>query len=397
MLVIYFSPLYLRCGIIISESESLRQELELYKSKFLFINSELIFDYNSNTIILFQISTFKIEEFTTSPDYEFLKKMNLISEINIEEREKRLIEETLLLHKDSNEIMNEPIIKSQGISSCYYCGILTGRNEYLIYKLFHKKCEKFGDSVQLSISGIDFINSTLQNPFFNLPKGTISEHVIIKRKNDKDSKLTKDKKNKITYKDNLYPYLLSSGEEGVTIYQVDSVNSYKKLGHNNLGPTSLWSLFNLSCNYEDMELALEEAAQGSNELIDLSVGDIYGGDYEDISLCTDIIASSFSKLANINSIGDIDKKDIGRALLIFYGFNYAQIASMFPSEKNIDKTIFSGDTYNSLELKHIIQVCLEGLSTLNGHPMGCAFSDYSNYFEIIGMIKELEKSGLLKI
>ena len=42
----------------------------------------------------------------------------------------------------------------------------------------------------------------------------------------------------------------------------------------------------------------------------------------------------------------------------------------------------------------MIQVCLEGLT---GNNVGCVFSDYSNYFEVIGMISELDKTGLLKI
>ena len=333
MLVIFFSPLYLRCGVIISDSDSLKQELEFYKKNFIFINPDLIFSYNSNRIILFQISYFKIDEFAKSPDFEFLTKMKIIQNITLEEKDKEIIEQTLLTYKDSNEIIMEARIKNKGISTCYYCGELTGRKEYLMYKLFHKKCEKYdGDLVQLSISGIDYINNYFQNPFFNLPKGGLTEYVIVGKK-DNANNLTKDNKNSLLLKDKLYPYLLSSGEDGISIYQVDSINSYKKLGYNIMGPTSLWSLFNLSCNYEDMELAIKEATQGNNRLIDLSVGDIYGGDYGNVSLNSDIIASSFSKISNLENIHILDKKDIGKALLIFYGFTYAQVASMFPSEK----------------------------------------------------------------
>ena len=393
MLFIYCSPLYLRCGVIISDSSSLKQELEYYGKKFNFINPDLNFVYNTNTIIVFQISYFKIDEFAKSPDFEFLKKMKITQNINIEESNKSLIEQTLLNFKDCNEILMEPRIKDKGIPTCYYCGELTGRKEYLIYKLFHRRCEKYGELVQLSISGIDYINNSIQEPFFNLPKGGLGEFVIVGKKED-GKNLTKDNKNALVLKDKLYPYLLSSGEDGITIYQVDSINSYKKLGYNIMGPTSLWSLFNLTCNYDDMEIAIKEAAQGNNKLIDLSVGDIYGCDYGDISLCSNIIASSFSKISNLENLKKIDKKDIGKALLIFYGFTYAQVASLIPSGIKIDKNIISGDTFNSLELKQMIQVCLEALT---GNTVGCVFSDYSNYFEIIGMISELNKTGLIKI
>lgn len=394
MLLLNLSPLYIRCGAILSNSDTLEKELENFKERFIYINPEINISYNEKKLILFKINYFKIDDFKKSPDYEFLLKIKIIQNVNLEEKDKEIIEEKILIYKDSNEILLEPRIKNKGIPTCYYCGELSGRREYIIYKLFQKKCEKLGDLIQLSISGIDYINNMLQNPFFNLPKETISDLVIVGKGKNNNSKLTKEKKNNLSFKEKLYPYLLSTGEDGISIYQVNSINSFKKLGYNTLGPTSLWSLFNLACNYEDPELALKEATEGNNELIDLSVGDIYGGDYGGASLCSDIIASSFSKLVNVDNIDKLDKKDIGRALLIFYGFTYAQVASMFPSQEKIDKNIISGDTFNSLELKQMIQVSLEGLT---GNAIGCIFSDYSNYFEIIGMISELDKTGLLKI
>ena len=81
--------------------------------------------------------------------------MKIIQNINLEESDKEIIRQILFPYKDSNEIFMEARIKNNGISTCYYCGELTGKKEYLIYKLFHKKCEKYGNFVQLSISGID--------------------------------------------------------------------------------------------------------------------------------------------------------------------------------------------------------------------------------------------------
>ena len=66
-----------------------------------------------------------------------------------------------------------------------------------------------------------------------------------------------------------------------------------------------------------MELSIKEATQGNNRLIDLSVRDIYGGDNGDVSLNSDLIASFFSKISNLENIHIFDKKDIGKALLIF--------------------------------------------------------------------------------
>ena len=388
MLLLNISPLYLRCGVLVSKTDSLTNELQ--KNKLKYINPENIIDFDSNKLLLFQINYFKIEDFEKSPDIELLSKLNIILKVNQEENDS--IEKILLNHKDSTEIISESRIKDNKIQECYYSGKLNGKNEYLIYKLFKKKCVKFGDITKLTVTGIDYVNHNLENSFYDLTKETIPNLVIVGENKNK-SNLNKSNKNKKILKDKLYPYLLASGDDDISIYKVDSINSYKKIGNNTMGPTSLWSLLNLTGNYEDPELALNEATQGNNKLIDLSVGDIYGGDYGGVSLCSDLIASSFSKVKNVDDINKINKKDVSKALLIFYGVTYAQVASMVAIGESIDKTIVSGDTFGSLELMQMIQTCLEGFTE---NKIGAVFSDFSNYFEIIGMIIELEKSGLLK-
>ena len=394
MILLNISPIYLRFGLLLKESESLNKELDNYKDKFKYINPDLNIKYKALKLFLFQVNYFKINDFTKSSDFEFLSKLNILKAPNLEDKQKEEIEKDLLSNKDSNIILPSPMLKNNEIQSCYYSGNLTGKIEYLIYKLFHRKCEKFGDVIKLSISAIDYINNNIENSFFDLPKGSINDLVIVGRKKNENSILTKDNKNKINLKDSLYPYLLTTGYHGLELYRIDSINSYKKIGYNTLGPTSLWSLFNLTCNYDDVELALKQAIEGNNELIDLSVGDIYGGDYGGVSLCSDLIASSFSKVSNFEDINKLDKKDIGKAILIFYGVTYSQVAAMASDEKKIEKNIISGDTFDSLELKQMIQSCQEAFT---GNKIRAIFNDYSNYFEIIGMIVDLDKDGLLKV
>ena len=392
MLILNISPLYLKCGILLEKSESLNKEIESFKEKFKYINPEKSIDYKSKILFLFQISYFKIDDFAKSHDYEFLSKLNIIQNLSLEEKEKDEIEKILLKNKN-NTLLSEPSLKNRQIKSCYYSGDLTGNIEYLIYSIFHLKCENFGNLVQLSITGIDYINNNFDNSFFDLPKGSINDLVIV-GKGKNASNLTKDNKNKKILKNELYPYLLTTGNQGISIYRIDSINSYKKVGYNTLGPVSLWSLLNLTGNYEDPELALKEAIEGDNQLIDLSVGDIYGGDYGGASLCSDLIASSFSKVSKVGDINKIDKKDVGKALLIFYGVTYAQVAAMVSGEEKIEKNIISGDSFNSLELMQMIESCQDAFT---GGKIKAVFNDYSNYFEIIGMIVELEKAERLKL
>ena len=386
MLLLNISPIYFRFGALIPNSEALEKELEYYKDKFIYIKPEMNINYKSKKLILFQINYFSIEKFKDSPDYEFLEKFKVIQDINLEENEFKKLEKNLSNHKDSTTILSEPRNKSE-IPSCYFCGKITGKKENLIYKIFQKKCVRYGTTTELAIKGIDYINNYLQDPFFDLPKDTILNLV---RVGISKSKINLSKKNCLL-KNNLYPYILTTGDEGICVYRVDSIDSYKKIGGNTIGPTSIWSLFNLTCNYEDIELAMNEAFKGNNEYIDLSVGDIYGGDYTGVGLNSDIIASSFSKV-NISEMNLIDKKDIGKSLAIFYGVTYAQVSALIASKENINKMFVSGDTFDSLELMQMIQSCLWEFS---GNNIGGIFSDYSKFFEIIGMVVELDKDEML--
>jgi len=389
MLLVNISPIYLRCGAVITNSESLEKELDYYKDKFTYIKTDMIINYKTKKLILFQINYFNIEKFKKSPDFEFLEKFKVIENINLEEDEWKKLDKKLSNHKDSLTILSEPRNKSE-IPSCYYCGKITGKKENLIYKLFQKKCIRFGNSTDLSISGIDYINTYFENSFFDLPKEKILNLVRVGIAKSK-ANITKDDINRNTLKSGLYPYLLATGDEGISVYKVDSVDSHKKIGSNTMGPTTIWSLFNLTCNYEDPEFAMNEAFKGNNEYIDLSVGDIYGGDYEGVSLGADLIASSFSKV-NISNMDMIEKKDIGKSLAIFYGVTYSQVAAMLSSKEEINNMIISGDTFDSLELMQMIQSCLDSFSQGSKNAV---FSDYSKYFEIIGMTVELDKADLL--
>ena len=53
--------------------------------------------------------------------------MKIIQNINLEESDKEIIRQILFPYKDSNEIFMEARIKNKRISTCYYCGELTGK------------------------------------------------------------------------------------------------------------------------------------------------------------------------------------------------------------------------------------------------------------------------------
>ena len=200
MIIINISSFYLRCGVLLQNSDSLIKDIEKYKEKFNYINSKEMLNYNkSNKLILFEINYSKIDDFIISLDFEFLSKQKVINNLNLDE--KQALENNLLEFKDNNNILSEPILRNKDIPKCYYCGELTGKKEYLIFKIFQKKCEKLGNITQLIISGIDYVNDNLENSFFDLPKQSRSDLVVV----GKNTNVIKNKnKNNISLKNKIF-------------------------------------------------------------------------------------------------------------------------------------------------------------------------------------------------
>ena len=63
MLLLNLSPIYKKCGLLLRKSSSLEKELDLNKSKFEYINMNLMIDYNNHLLLLFKINENKVEKF----------------------------------------------------------------------------------------------------------------------------------------------------------------------------------------------------------------------------------------------------------------------------------------------------------------------------------------------
>ena len=387
MLLLNLASIYLKCGVLLRKSDSLLKEFEFFKNKFQFIQSPLTINYKTRIFLLFRINYYKIENFRESEDFKFLKdKLHIIKNSTFDGKED--LESQLNTYKDSLTIIPEPRNKNNNIPICYYCGYLTGKKEVLIYELFQKKCLKCGELDKLSILGIDYVTENIPDAFFNVPKESIEN--LIKVGNGLDQVT---KKIKVELKNKLYPYVLSNALEGAPLYRVDSRDSFTKLGGNSFDAITLWSLLTLSCDYKDPDEAINDAIQGNNSLIDLSVGDIYGGNYHEFGLDSDLIASSFGKIDRTET-DQINKKDIARSLVTLYSVVASQTTAMISEYEGISKVLLLGNPYTSLKLMQMLQMCTEKYSM---KKVDTIFSDYTDYFEIIGMLVELDQKGILEI
>ena len=352
MLLLNLASIYLKCGVLLRKSDSLLKEFEFFKNKFQFIQSPLTINYKTKIFLLFRINYYKIENFRESEDFKFLKdKLHIIKNSTFDGKED--LESQLNTYKDSLTIIPEPRNKNNNIPICYYCGYLTGKKEVLIYELFQKKCLKCGELDKLSILGIDYVTENIPDAFFNVPKESIEN--LIKVGNGLDQVT---KKIKVELKNKLYPYVLSNALEGAPLYRVDSRDSFTKLGGNSFDAITLWSLLTLSFDYKDPDEAINDAIQGNNSLIDLSVGDIYGGNYHEFGLDSDLIASSFGKIDRTET-DQINKKDIARSLVTLYSVVASQTTAMISEYEGISKVLLLGNPFTSLKLMQMLQMCTE--------------------------------------
>lgn len=144
--------------------------------------------------------------------------------------------------------------------------------------------------------------------------------------------------------------------------------------------------------YDDPEEAVRDALKGNNELIDLSVGDIYGGSYQQFGLESDLIASSFGKLKYIEDINSVNKADISRSLLTLLCVTIGQTMALLALSGGVDRVIVLGNPFECLEFLQMLQM---GVDYFSQHKVKAYFSNYSTNINLIGLCRQLELKGIL--
>jgi pantothenate kinase len=382
MLLCDMGPVYIKCGLLISDQlqkDEAMEELKKYQSELTFFETSLTMQFGDKTLLFFKINFFKIDEFKQSFDYKIVKN---ILERNNNSSTKMCNDNSTNISTGTGSTSGKIISENNSNLICYCCWHLNEQNERLIFELFGLKCIKVGHANQLSIYGLDYVAENTLNSFFELPGQSINNLVQVGHELQSVTE-----KNYLSLKDSLYPFLFANISEGVSIYRVDAIDKFTRIGGTSFGATTYWSLVSLTCGYNDPELAVKEAIKGNNELIDLSVGDIYGGSYEQFGLNSQLIASSFGKLKYVDDIQTVDKKSISRSLLTLLCVTISQITALTAKTSNVNKVIVLGNPFNCLEFMQMVQM---GTNYFSGETVKAIFSDYAPYINLIGMCKQIE-------
>ncbi|XP_020539248.1 pantothenate kinase 1 isoform X2 [Jatropha curcas] len=142
----------------------------------------------------------------------------------------------------------------------------------------------------------------------------------------------------------LYPYLLVNIGSGVSMIKVDGDGKFERVSGTNVGGGTFWGLGRLLTRCKSFDELLELSHRGNNRVIDMLVGDIYGGtDYSKIGLSSTTIASSFGKAISDNKeIDDYKPEDVARSLLRMISNNIGQISYLNALRFGLKRIFFGG-------------------------------------------------------
>ncbi|XP_009621068.1 pantothenate kinase 1 [Nicotiana tabacum] len=142
----------------------------------------------------------------------------------------------------------------------------------------------------------------------------------------------------------LYPYLLVNIGSGVSMIKVDGDEKFQRVSGTSVGGGTFWGLGKLLTKCKSFDELLELSHEGNNRVIDMLVGDIYGGmDYAKIGLASTAIASSFGKPVSENrELEDYKPEDIARSLLRMISNNIGQIAYLNALRFGLKRIILGG-------------------------------------------------------
>ncbi len=93
----------------------------------------------------------------------------------------------------------------------------------------------------------------------------------------------------------VYPYLLANVGSGVSFIVVRSEHDWERVSGTSLGGGTFYGLCRMLTGLTSFDEMLNHAELGNNVNVDLTVGDIYGGDYAKFGLKSSTIAASFGK------------------------------------------------------------------------------------------------------
>ena len=192
MLLCDLGPLFVKFACVINTKNE--KSIDLFKENSkscTFIDLNYSISYEDITLNFMKLNYSNENDFTSSLDYKVINNF-----ITIEK-----------------------------IQNIYVCGNLNEKKNVLLKKLFNLNLIKINSTTHLTIRGIYFLTEFIEKKtMFDLSNQDMKNLFRIGRINEINSK------NYISYKNNLFPFLLTNAIEGISCYLVKSPDDFKRIG-----------------------------------------------------------------------------------------------------------------------------------------------------------------------
>lgn len=181
----------------------------------------------------------------------------------------------------------------------------------------------------------------------------------------------------------IYPYLVVNIGSGVSILKVEGPGKYERISGSSLGGGTYWGLCRLLTGCKSFDEVLDLAEMGDANVVDMTVGDIYGRGYDKFHLSPSVIASSFGKLATRQDPGEgIKEEDMARALLMMITGNIGQVAYLNAVIHQATHIYFVGNflRHNKISCRRLAYA----IDYWSAGKMEALFLEHEGYFGSLG-------------
>ena len=248
--------------------------------------------------------------------------------------------------------------------------------------VFNTQVVKCREILPFVINAIDYLNKYTNDCFFTIIGGSSDKINYCGKLHTQEKSL---KQQFFSQKDQLYPYLLVNVRSGASFTRVDSKESNTRICGTTIGSSFFWGVLRLLGAYDDPFTAVYDASKGDSSKIDMSVGDIYGGDYSQIGLPANMIASTFGKVKDMTpaQLGDIKREDIGRSLLTMSAVNVLIFSSMIAKIHGLQRVVWIG---LHIDMPQYMEMCEQGLKYLTNDQTELMFPRYHSFLGCLGLL-----------
>jgi len=179
---------------------------------------------------------------------------------------------------------------------------------------------------------------------------------------------------------NLYPYMLVNIRSGLSLWKVSGPGQFERVTGSHIGGTTILGLAKMMTGVSSFGEMIKVAFDGDSNLVDMTVGDIYGKGY--LGLQSSMIASSFGKLIT-KSREEVQDKDLLRSLAVMITVNITQISALTAKSEGLPRIIMVGYQYSIPHFLKWMQIMVKYWSQ---GSVKLTFSKHAPYLGVIGTL-----------